>query len=295
MPLRAPSATPARLNADPPTVENFGDEWTRFPQNRHAHQPERAALLERYFGIFPWPLLRAGAVGFDFGCGTGRWAAMVAPRVGQLHCVDASPAALAVARANLRDWPNCQFTLGSAENIPLADGSADFGYALGVLHHLPDPAQALRECVRRLKPGAPFLLYVYYDLGNRPRWYRRLWQLTIGPRRFISRLPRAPRLVLCDVIAALAYLPLARLAKALERTAVGRGMPLAFYRDCSFYTMRTDALDRFGTPLEKRFSRAAVTALLLDAGLERVQFSATCPFWVALGYRRAEKDHMRHA
>ena len=32
-------------------------------------------------------------------------------------------------------------------------------------------------------------------------------------------------------------------------------MPLSFYRDCSFYVMRNDSLNRFGTRLERRFTR----------------------------------------
>jgi NDP-sugar pyrophosphorylase family protein len=61
--------------------------------------------------------------------------------------------------------------------------------------------------------------------------------------------------------------------------------PLSSYRNGSFYTMRTDALDRFGTRLEQRFSRAEITAMMEAAGLRRVQFSDAEPFWCAVGYR----------
>lgn len=283
------------LNSDPRTVANFGDEWARFPQNQRTHEHEMLRLFKHYFALFPWASLPPDAVGFDFGCGTGRWARFVAPRVGRLHCVDASGAALAVARQNLRQAANCRFTQGAAESIPLAEGSADFGYALGVLHHIPDPLRALRVLVRRLKPGAPLLLYMYYDLSNRPRWYRLLWQLSIAPRRWICRLPRTPRTWACDCIAALAYLPLARLARWLGPWAETRHLPLAYYRECSFYTMRTDALDRFGTPLEQRYSRTALEALMAAAGLERVRCSDQLPYWVALGYRRTGLDPVPHA
>ena len=43
--------------------------------------------------------------------------------------------------------------------------------------------------------------------------------------------------------------------------------PLSTYRDKSFYTMRTDALDRFGTRLERRFSRAEIETMMHAAGL----------------------------
>ena len=63
-------------------------------------------------------------------------------------------------------------------------------------------------------------------------------------------------------------------------------IPLSAYRKLSFYTMRTDALDRFGTRLEKRFSREQIKAMMEKAGLERVKFSENIPFWCAVGYRR---------
>jgi 2-polyprenyl-3-methyl-5-hydroxy-6-metoxy-1,4-benzoquinol methylase len=52
----------------------------------------------------------------------------------------------------------------------------DFGYSLGVLHHVPDTNQGIRDCVSMLKPGAPFLLYLYYALDNRSLAYRFLWK-----------------------------------------------------------------------------------------------------------------------
>jgi 2-polyprenyl-3-methyl-5-hydroxy-6-metoxy-1,4-benzoquinol methylase len=43
----------------------------------------------------------------------------------------------------------------------------DFGYSLGVLHHIPDAQKALSDCVKKLKLGAPFLVYLYYSFDNR--------------------------------------------------------------------------------------------------------------------------------
>jgi SAM-dependent methyltransferase len=146
------------VNIDPRTVEGFGDEWTRFDQ---AGTPaaERDRIFGMYFGIFPWAALPADAAGFDLGCGSGRWAQLVAPRVGHLHCIDPS-AAIEVARQNLGGLSNCSFHQATVDAIPLGDDSMDFGYSLGVLHHVPDTAGGLRACVAKLKAGAPFLLYI---------------------------------------------------------------------------------------------------------------------------------------
>jgi hypothetical protein len=57
----------------------------------------------------------------------------------------------------------------------------DFGYSLGVLHHLPDPRAGLAACVTKLKPGAPMLVYIYYAFDNRPAAPRVMGQCDAFP------------------------------------------------------------------------------------------------------------------
>ena len=272
-------------NLDRAVVDGFGDEWSRFDQlalAAHEHQ----TLFDTYFAVFPWTSLPKDAVGADFGCGSGRWARLVAPRVGRLHCVDASAAALDVARRALGGVNNVQFHQASIGELPFADGSLDFGYSLGVLHHLPDPQAGLDACVRTLKPRSPFLVYLYYAFDNRPFWFRAIWRMSDVLRRAISRLPYAPRYLFSQVIALGIYWPLARTARLLERCGMAvNTFPLSAYRQRSLYSMRTDALDRFGTRLERRFTRAEIAAMMVRAGLEDVQFHSGGAFWCAVGFR----------
>ena len=154
-------------NLEPRVIDGFGEEWSRFDQSALS-EVEQQNMFDSYFANFPWELLPANPVGFDLGCGSGRWAKRVAPLVGELHCIDASAAALDVAKRNLRRQPNCQFHHASVDSIPLQDCSADFGFSLGVLHHIPDTQAGLTACVRELKTGGPFLVYLYYAFDNRP-------------------------------------------------------------------------------------------------------------------------------
>jgi ubiquinone/menaquinone biosynthesis C-methylase UbiE len=283
----APQPTTETLNYDPRTVEGFGREWSRFDQTA-LDERERQELFAAYFKLFPWAALPTNAVGFDLGCGTGRWAKSVAPRVGRLYCVDASKQALAVAQRNLAASANCEFVAASVAQLPFADASMDFGYSLGVLHHVPDTAAGIKACAAKLKPGAPLLLYLYYAFDNRPAWFRLLWRTSDTGRRLISKLPFGLKHALTELIALTVYWPLARIARLLED--MGRDVdafPLALYRRRSFYTMRTDALDRFGTVLEQRFTAAQIRQMMTAAGLERIEFSDTMPYWCALGYKRA--------
>ena len=278
---------PRSANLDAATVAGFGAEWAAFDQSGLAGD-EFDALFEAYFAVFPFDRLADDAEGFDLGCGSGRWAIKMAGKVGTLHCIDPSAQALAVARVRLAGRDNVRFHQASVDSMPLADASQDFGYSLGVLHHVPDTAAALGDCVRKLKPGAPFLLYLYYAFDNRPGLFRAIWRLTDAGRRGICRLPFRLRKATTDLIAGGIYWPLARLAAVAEKAGVNvANLPLSAYRRSSFYTMRTDALDRFGTRLEQRFTRAEIERLMTDAGLIDIRFSDDVPFWTACG-RRAE-------
>ena len=58
-------------------------------------------------------------------------------------------------------------------------------------------------------------------------------------------------------------------------------IPLHHYADMPFVMLANDALDRFGTRLEQRFSKAEITELLLaaDFDISTLKFSEIEPFW----------------
>lgn len=276
-------------NIDRGTVEGFGEEWSAFDQE-DLPPAEHVRVFNEYFSVFPFDRLDHLAEGFDLGCGTGRWAALLAERVGLVHCIDPADKALAVARKRLAHLKNVQFHHAGASDIPLPDDSQDFGYSLGVLHHIPDPEAAMVSCVRKLKPGAPFLVYVYYALENRAGWYRAIWKASDALRRGVSRMPFAIRKFVTTLIAAGVYFPVARFARVSELAGADvRQFPLMIYRKSSFYTMRTDALDRFGTRLEHRFSRSELQAMMERCGLVDIRFREEMPHWVACGIKAAAK------
>ena len=163
-------------NIDKHTVEGFGDEWERFDQ-QSLSKKEHQEIFESYFSIFPWHDLPSLPVGFDLGCGSGRWAKLIAPRVKRLHCIDPS-SAIDIAKRNLANYYNCEFHHAGVDN-----------------------------------------------------------------------------------------------------------MPLSAYRNRSFYTIRTDALDRFGTKLEQRFTKNEIKKMMETANLEKIVFSEK-NYWCAVGYRK---------
>lgn len=277
-------------NIDEATVHGFGLEWSAYDQTAMPHG-EWVQHLEAYFSLMPLKNLGCHAEGFDLGCGSGRWAAGVAPFVKKLHCIDPAKPALDVARRRLGNLNNVEYHLADASNIPLDESSQDFGYSLGVLHHIPDTREAMRAAVRKLKPGAPFLVYLYYAFDQRSMWFKFAWRASDVLRRIICRLPFRAKLVITWAIAAMVYWPLAKFALIADRLGANTdSFPLGSYRNYSFYTMRTDALDRFGTRLEQRFTKKQIAEMINSAGLVSVQFRDGAPYWIAVGCRNSNES-----
>lgn len=272
-------------NIDEKTVQSFGQEWSDFDQSE-LPEGESLKIFNSYFSIFPWSSLPENASGFDMGCGSGRWARWVAPRVGELHCIDPSKA-IEIAKKNLAKLPNVKFYNASVDDKCLTNSSQDFGYSLGVLHHVPNTEQAIKSCVDLLKPGAPLLLYLYYSFDNRSSVFRLIWRASNLLRKFISKLPEKIKHYFCDLLAVFVYYPLSKFSYFVEKIGFNpSNIPLSAYRDKSFYTMRTDSRDRFGTPLEHRFSKNEIEKMMLTSGLKNIIFSSSEPYWCAVGTKK---------
>jgi ubiquinone/menaquinone biosynthesis C-methylase UbiE len=237
-------------------------------------------LFGRYFSLVDLSALPRDAVVMDVGCGSGRWATFVAPHAGRIILVDAAAKALEVARSNLASHSNCEFFLAELSDFPVPDASCDLIYSLGVLHHVPDTAKAIVSVSKKLKPGGQIPLYLYYRFDNRPFWFRAIWKVSDFARRMISRLPHRMRRGVTNLVATFVYWPLASIARLIEMMGKDpSNLPLSYYRDLSFYTMRTDALDRLGTALEHRFTRDEIRHMLDEAGLVDIEFREDEPFW----------------
>lgn len=265
-------------------VESFGDQWNDFDQldvDDAVHRRD----FDAYFKPFRWDLVNDKSVGFDMGCGTGRWAKYLAPRVGQLNCIEPS-SALNVARKMLANQPNVTFHQAGLSDGALPPNSMDFGICLGVLHYVPDAAAGIKSCAEMLKPGAPLLVYIYYRFDNRPAWFRGIWKASDVVRRTISLLPFGLRKAVTNTIAATVYWPAARAAAVAERKGTNiSNWPLSSYRHKPFYAMKTDSLDRFGSQREHRYTRVEIKKMMEDAGLTDVRFSDSIPFWCACGVK----------
>jgi ArsR family transcriptional regulator len=94
----------------------------------------------------------------DIGCGTGQLTATIAPHVRRVVAVDGSQDMLEAARKRLQDVPNAELRQGELESLPMQDEELDAAMLSLVLHYAPEPARALEEVARVLRPGGRLLI-----------------------------------------------------------------------------------------------------------------------------------------
>ena len=113
----------------------------------------------------------------DLGCGTGQFAALVAPYVARVVAVDASAEMLVAARARLAATPNVEVRRGTLEALPIDDGQLDVAVAALVLHHVPDPARVVAEATRVLAPGGRLMIVdmLPHDRGEYQQQMGHVW------------------------------------------------------------------------------------------------------------------------
>ena len=270
-------------NLDQRVIDSFGHEWATFDYG----ETETSEALNAQFMAYCAPIDLTQfnpktSVAGDFGAGSGRWASRLTPYFSLVYALEPSDGASTVLKKKFSDEAKIvvlQETVG-ANSIPLA--SLDLAMSLGVLHHIPDTGLAIKDVSRRIKPGGLFLCYLYYSLENKPTFYKLIFKAVNGVRRVISVLPQRIKQLVTSTIAALIYWPLARFSKVLNKFGVNTSnIPLHHYADMPFVMLANDALDRFGTSLEQRFSKAEITEMLraADFDIATLKFSDKEPFW----------------
>ena len=270
-------------NLDQQVIDSFGHEWAAFDYA----ESETDDALDSQFLAYCTPIdltqfNSKSSVAADFGAGSGRWASRLLPYFSLVYALEPSDGANKVLKNKFSKESRMtilQETVG-ANSIP--SGSLDLAMSLGVLHHIPDTGLAIKDVASKIKGGGVFLCYLYYKLENKPLYYRGLFWTSNSLRWVISRLPYAMRRLISKIIAGAVYLPLARTSKLLGNKGKDvSNFPLHHYADMPFVMLQNDALDRFGTRLEQRFSKKEIIEMLGKAGfdLSTLKFSDMEPFW----------------
>lgn len=97
----------------------------------------------------------------DFGCGTGRLAALIAPLCRRLICLDMSPAMIALAQTHLASHDNVEFHVADARELP----RADFAYAYATVTYARSPEE-LWTMVRAIDRAASSFCLQFHKYAN---------------------------------------------------------------------------------------------------------------------------------
>lgn len=115
----------------------------------------------------------------DLGCGSGALAADLAGYVANVIGIDNNAAMLKAARRRLKGVKNTELRKGDLTELPIDDDACDATLCVLVLTYLDDPAAAIAEMARVVKPGGKV---VVLDLlaHSRDAFRRQMGQLHTG-------------------------------------------------------------------------------------------------------------------
>jgi ubiquinone/menaquinone biosynthesis C-methylase UbiE len=129
--------------------DNAAGSWDQLRSELIGDRSDVLALLD---------LLDPNLIVGDLGCGTGHVAATLSPSVGRVIAIDESGPMLAAARERLSGASNIELREGHIESLPLEDASLDVAILFLVAHFINDPARAMQEVRRVLKPNGRLLI-----------------------------------------------------------------------------------------------------------------------------------------
>ncbi len=139
----------------------FGYEWDKYSWVDTNYEKQFLNWTSPYTREF-WKDKRV----LDAGCGMGRnslwplsWGAH------SLVAFDFDERSVERAKGTLKDFPNAEVLFKSIYDIAWKD-EFDVAFSIGVIHHLKEPKQAIKNMVAALKPGGQLLVWVYGYEGN---------------------------------------------------------------------------------------------------------------------------------
>jgi len=261
------------------TMESFGIQWNMFPDILN----EWKRNFQEYLAPITKPEDLKGKLVLDCGCGFGRHLyqtaasnANMAVGVDLSHAVDA-------AVKNVAIFENAHVIQGDIYNLPVAD-VFEFVYSLGVLQHLPDPAQGFVSISSKVKSGGRMLVWMY---NKRPTTYHllidNLRHITVG-------MKPATLYSLSRILAILSFGLLALPRRAFESLGckrLGSAIPYSSYAKYPFQVSHADWYDRLAAPKTAYLTKDEAWDMLKQAKLHNTSVVPRMKSsgWIATGKR----------
>jgi SAM-dependent methyltransferase len=237
---------------------SFGYQWNRFSKTQLDSARGTTRSHDTFIERTGWKLadLRGKSV-LDAGCGMGRFAEIAADAGADVHAIDLSSAVEAAA-GNLGARPNMTFYQADIFNLPFAEGSFDYIYSLGVLHHTPDTRRAFLALTKLLKPGGRISIWVYSHRAFRYYFGSELL------RPLTSRLPKPLLLSLCRVAVPLYYV------HKVPKLGIVSTMILPTSHDADPAWRWLDTFDWYSPTFQWKHTHEEVRGWFAEAGLSDI-------------------------
>ena len=176
-------------------LESFGHQWTTFEV---AHDDEDRATFEAKTGI-ALNQIRGMRV-LDAGCGGGRYSKICGENGAVVIGADHTRA-VDKARNLCAHLPDVHFVQADLKQLPLEQGSFDFVFSIGVMHHDANTRAVFDAVAKMVKPGGRYSVWLY----RRNQWWQEL--INSGLRAVTTRLPASVLTSVCHVGAVLGGVP----------------------------------------------------------------------------------------
>jgi len=268
------------------TAKTYGFLWNkerkngRLPAGHHYDKMQEVAPFS----------ITTGKLGLEGGCGNGYDLHILATRHPDVDFVglDLSDG-IYNAGKNCKDMKNVHFVKASLTDLPFKNDVFDFAYSYGAIHHTPEPEGCFAEMERALKNGSRLTVYLYEKHEKNPFKYHALFivkLIRIGTTRIPKKILYALCFMLSPVVYAVFSLP-AKIFSHFEKTKnFCDKIPFNFAEGP--FSLAGDLYDRFGAPIEYRYTREETEGLFKKAHFKDVNVTKIKDIagWVAWGTKK---------
>jgi len=265
------------------TEKTYSFLWNKEKQEGRLPEKHHYNKLQE---VVPFSIVQ-GSIGIDAGCGNGYDLRIMAKKHPAIHFigVDISDGIFNARRA-CNGLSNVSFVKASLLSLPFKEKIFDFAYSFGAIHHTPDPQGCFMELSRALNLNSKLIVYLYEK--HEKNLFKRCVLALVRPVRLVTtRMPKKLLFILCAFLSPIVFILFsvpARVFGLFKATKkISDNVPFNFAGGP--FSLTGDLYDRFGAPIEHRYSLQEVRSIFEKSkfyDIEVTKISDTAG-WVAWG------------